>query len=500
MIATINARHWSTAHQVAFALFLVALVIRGIVLVFTMEIGGDGPARAVWAYSWSSSPRILEPHIWLPGWVYLTGLATMLVGDPLNSGRMLNVILGSLTVPALYQLTRTIHGDKTAIISSTILTVLPAHVALSATTLGEIALIFGVVTGTMFVVLAAETTKRPRALYLLLCLMCMIVAITTRYEAWLLIPVLPAYYFWKTRRRIESAILLAGLSIFPMVWMGVSYFSLGELLPIYAAAIDVSNPTGFVRTGYLLIQRAQSILGWPLVICSAWGLWLVAKQVWSRALSIDESLFLVISLLIGLFTVKFALDRGFMMYSRYCLFAFVLFLPFAALPIVRHFTRPRALLLSMAIVILGSWVSVKLFPYNMYVTSKDRLGADVAALSDWLQGSNYKDDAVVMTPISGWAWYMYLFDPDVPLDGAFPNVSQKYMMIAYWVNDSKLQDFIKNQEPRILITRLNDRDAPDRARLESLLGYSLTNDSLIHTQNKLQVFQLASPVQPEPDK
>ena len=59
-------------------LTILAALIRTAVLLATVDTPGDGPVRALAAYSWSQAPHLVRHGIWLPGFLYLTGLVSYL--------------------------------------------------------------------------------------------------------------------------------------------------------------------------------------------------------------------------------------------------------------------------------------------------------------------------------------------------------------------------------------------------------------------------------------
>src|ERR687892_1536148 len=75
-----------------------AFVLRLMPLVFFVDSPGDGPARAVGAYIWSRCPYIGIPDHRYLGFIYLAGIFSVPFDSPLFSARILNFILGTLTV------------------------------------------------------------------------------------------------------------------------------------------------------------------------------------------------------------------------------------------------------------------------------------------------------------------------------------------------------------------------------------------------------------------
>lgn len=131
------------------SLLLTAFVLRLFVLLSSVDIPGDGPARALFAYNWSQSPYIqTSGRNWLPGFMYLAGLFSFLVSMPLVSTRILNLIIGTLTVPLFYALVHRVYGRAPGLFSAAVLALFPLHAGLSASSLTEASFLFAIIAGT----------------------------------------------------------------------------------------------------------------------------------------------------------------------------------------------------------------------------------------------------------------------------------------------------------------------------------------------------------------
>jgi 4-amino-4-deoxy-L-arabinose transferase-like glycosyltransferase len=146
----------------------LALSLRLVALTHWIDAPGDGVVYAKVADDWARSPYLPIHEIfskWLPGYVALTGLFGILVPDPWISPRILNVILGTCSVPVFFLLVRTVYGPVVALFSALFLAVLPLHVALSATSMPDVSIVVEILAGTALLIRAAEGTK-TRTLYL----------------------------------------------------------------------------------------------------------------------------------------------------------------------------------------------------------------------------------------------------------------------------------------------------------------------------------------------
>jgi 4-amino-4-deoxy-L-arabinose transferase-like glycosyltransferase len=211
------------------ALFCAAFALRLAVVLFTSSVPGDGPGRASAGYIWARAPHFVTYGNWLPGYPYLVGLFSFIFEDPLLSSRILNLGLGTLTIPLFYLLLRKIYDPLTALISAALLTFFPLHIGMSGGSLSEVSFAFEVIAGTLLLIISSEKeVTRSRIFYLASALLFLCLAIMSRYEIWVLIPIFPLYYFLKTRRTLESCLILAVLFLFPFMWSLNTYIHVGD--------------------------------------------------------------------------------------------------------------------------------------------------------------------------------------------------------------------------------------------------------------------------------
>ena len=146
-------------------LFTLSAVVRLLIMVLFEEAGGDGPIRAHYAYLWSKNPYIQAYGVWPPGFMYLSGIFNLFLSNALFSTRILNVILGSLTIPFFYLLVSRVYERKTALLSSGLLMLFPLHVAISGTSLTEVSVVFEVIAGIYFSIIGSEAIGSRKILY-----------------------------------------------------------------------------------------------------------------------------------------------------------------------------------------------------------------------------------------------------------------------------------------------------------------------------------------------
>src|SRR5215204_2526364 len=103
---------------------LIALIAAGAVIriasfFLSQDAGGDALARARLTANWLQNFR-LEFHfdVWLPLHFWMMAAVSTLVGSVELGCRLLSLVLGIASIPALFALTRELDGHKPAIFST----------------------------------------------------------------------------------------------------------------------------------------------------------------------------------------------------------------------------------------------------------------------------------------------------------------------------------------------------------------------------------------------
>lgn len=477
-------RRLSEKYESLFLICLVsvAFVLRLMGIIFYIDVPGDGPTRAIIAYNWFQSPYFSTHGAWPPGFMYLAGIFHFLVGDPVVSTRILNLILGTLTVPFFYLLVRKVYGPSAAVFSALILVILPLHVALSATSLTEASFLFEMIAGMVFLIIASERIK-GQMLYLSLSLLCIYLALMTRYEAWPLIPLFPSYYFWKTRKAPIAILILLILLSFPATWILGNYLHTGDLFYGFSAAKIGAEAVGaqvvdLVSAIKIIGRKTITHLGWIISIAVACGVILQLIQAIKGKIDMERTLFTLVIFIFWSVMLYFAMVRGSSLFDRYLLFGIVMALPFAAFPFISHFNAYRQWLGVVTLVAIAS-LGVSMFSHRtfMYVTQKQP--SEIKKIAAWLQDSSYSDDPVLLTKMGWQSTYLPLY---------LPEVASRYLIVSFWVEDSTVKEFLRDQKPSILITREGDEEF--QSRIEALLGREISIEELVYKEGSINVFVL----------
>jgi hypothetical protein len=475
---------WIQKHVLIILIILPisALIIRFGAFIIFCELTGDGPTRAIQAYNWSKSPFFLTHGVWLPGFIYLSGIFTYLINNPLISVRILNMILGSLTILFFYLLVRSIYDKFIAILSSSILTVLPLHIGLSVTSLTEVSFIYEFIAGTYFLILASENHSNKKLIHLFVSLVMLCLSTMTRYESWILIPLFPCYYFWKTKRKFESTIILLILIVCPVLWMVGNYHHTGSLLPGFSAALQATEqgpkPESLARALLRLGSLSRAHMFWVLPIISVFGFFFNLILAIKKRLNAKQLLYFLIACFTYIFIIKFTMDRGKTLWSRYLLFSMILALPFAAYTIRMLFYNLNRLIVIFIVLglILSPIASQLIYQKNLYLLKSH--SPDIIDLAVWLKSSKYHDVYVLSTKLNWDASLLPLY---------FPEISRKHFIVSGWASDQGIQKFLNNK-PSLLVFRQGDEKY--KLRIEKIIGKKVMKEDLIKKIGKLHIYEI----------
>jgi 4-amino-4-deoxy-L-arabinose transferase-like glycosyltransferase len=468
-------------------LVLAGFALRLMVLIFWVDIPGDGPTRAIMAYNWANSPHISTHGNWLPGFMYLAGICAVIINDPLLAARILNLIIGTLTIPLFYALLTRVYGQAPALFGSSILAFLPLHIGLSASSLTEVSFLLEIIAS---IVLLIKATEKTTTEFLFLCssLVCLGLAVMTRYEAWLLIPLFPYYYYWKTRKLSTAAVIAVSLLVFPGLWLISNYLYFGDLLPAFSSNTKTApkvwdvQKVGLSGAVGIVAHISASHLGWILFLAITLGAIQQLSQAAKGKLDQDRVLYLMVTGIIWASMISFTMFRGRSLHDRFLLAAFIMALPIGVLPITGYLGSYRTWL---SLVILTGLASVAVASFyhrpEVYVTRKQP--HEIRKLAYWLKESPYRNDAILLTEIGWRSTYLALYHPQI---------GSRILVVSPYIQDSGLEHFLKNRQPSLLIT--HDRDNGSRARIERFLGWRIQLDRLVHREGSIDVYALKTKV------
>ena len=474
------------------SLLLMAFCVRLLAFIISIDSPGDALTYAIWAYNWAESPHVIDHDIFLPGFNYISGIFSFIVHDPWVSTRILNLLIGTLTVPVFYLLICRVFDSSTAIFSASILVFLPLHVGLSDSSMMEVTNFFEIISGVTLLIKATESKKR-QALYLSVSLFCFCLALMTRYESWLLIlPLVPSYYYLKRRRLVTAILIMMILAIVPATEMLTNYLNSGDLLPGYSTALTAGPNIMPQASAYypkvdldsalkILVVKSINQLGLIMFITILCGGVLQFDQTIRGKISSERILYVLMLSIFWAFMLYFCMGRGKHLWDRYLLIGLVMSAPLALLPLNRcwkNYRRWIGIIIFVAIFsVVFNFLSQRPI---IYITRKQP--TEIIKLTAWLKKSSYRDDAILLTKLRWESKYLPLY---------FPETGPRHLVFSHWTKDAKIQDFLKNCQPSILISC--DEDLVYQSRLEPFLGMKIQEDSMVHSEGYIRVYALRTP-------
>jgi hypothetical protein len=463
------------------SLTLLALVIRLGVFAATVDMPGDATTRAIGAYAWSKKPAVYFHGVWLPAFRYAAGLFSLAVEDPKHSSRLLNVIIGTATIPTFYGLIRAVHGASPALLATCLLTVLPLHVGLSASSQPEASFLLSIVAGTLLLIGAARSTSR-RGVRLACGLFFLLVAEATRYEAWVFAPVVIGYYFFTTRAVSTSILIALVLATVPVGWTVGNYLESGRAFIGFSAAARATEE-GATAVGVFTAMRAIAYqakvqLGWLLPLAALSGALIELVRIVRRRSDAGRVLYLGLLALYWIGVLQFSMSRGGLVWSRYFLFGFATLLPLAAIPFERYVgQRVGRIVLYLVLMLAPLALSVSYYRPDVNVTRDEPTA--IKDLAAWLRTSPYRDHAMIVTRMDWYSSYLPVY---------FPEAYDRIFVFHFWKRDQAVVDFFRKQRPYLLIT--SAEDGPYQARIEALLRMKLGACPVVHAQGDITVFDV----------
>lgn len=458
-----------------------ALAVRVIVALLTIDVPGDGPSHAANAYGWCQHPYFEWSGLWLPGNMYLAGLFTMIYPNPLVMPRVMNIVLGTMTIPLFYLLVREFYDVTVAMLAALALAAFPLHIDLSASSLTEPEFLFFVIAALLCLKRAVASDNMDLRLVALF-VIALVGAEMTRYEGWAIAPLALGYLFWRTRNlRMTIGVALA-LSLFPAIWMIASYQAAGN--PLHGLDVSVHSNAEIVgvkfRTArWIAYIRVTAILGRVLLIAAVAALLRELWRLMRRRISVDQAGYALFVAALWTMIIAMAPVRGWSLGSRLLLLGCTLLLPFAVMLLVEIFGRSRYGLAAVVLIIVVSYVMVYRGMQKPSVTRE--MPTDIIAVARWLQSSPYRNDAVLLTKMKWQSTYLGLYDP---------GVSGHWLIVSEWAADAQVRRFAQ-QKPALMITREEDGDY--RARAERLLGLAITPDRRVYRAGPIEVFDISAP-------
>ena len=213
---------------------LLAVALPRVAVFFVNEnLGGDAIARTWLAHRWLAAPHLITSFDggakqFGPLHIYLLAGAEFIWPSLLHAGRVVSLVAGVLTAWPLFFFTRRRFGENAATLAVLGLTGWGLHVQCSTTSASEALNLLWVMSAVAAFDLAAENPRAGWWAALFLNLAC-----ATRYDSWLLVPLLVVAQGARTRRVWPSFAFGAAASVFAVSWLIGNFVARGDpLFPI----------------------------------------------------------------------------------------------------------------------------------------------------------------------------------------------------------------------------------------------------------------------------
>ncbi|MEW6430524.1 MAG: glycosyltransferase family 39 protein [Myxococcota bacterium] len=215
------------------ALALVVLLPRLAVFPWNENLAGDAIVRTWLAHGWLGQPHLIGSFAqgslqFGPLHLYLLALAELVVPALEHSGRVVSFVAGALTAVPLFSLTRRLFGRPAAAWAVVGFGLWGLHVQVSTTAASE-ALNLSLVTSALALVQAWRDEGRREAL--LGAALALNLACATRYDSWLLVPLVAATVAWHCRSLPAGAWFAVASSAFSVPWLVGNWLDEGH--PLY---------------------------------------------------------------------------------------------------------------------------------------------------------------------------------------------------------------------------------------------------------------------------
>ena len=188
---------------------------------------GDTGTRLYMSFEWAKSPQFFEGYDWLPLHFYLLGTVIAVFHDTIWAPRILTLLIGTLSIAPFYFLVKRVFGISTAVISTLVFAVLPAHILLSVITLSEAPFVLFLLLSALFIFKYIQF-QRPHHFFLAILFISCINFI--RFEGWVFTALYTAVLFFNgiPLRKVVRFVLY--VSIIPAFVMLASFIGTGNPL------------------------------------------------------------------------------------------------------------------------------------------------------------------------------------------------------------------------------------------------------------------------------
>jgi hypothetical protein len=381
------------------------------------NLHGDAIARTWLAHLWLQHPHVIGSFDqggmqYGPLHLYLLAVAEWLWPSLLHAGRVVSLLAGVASTFPLFALTRRLFGVDAAVLAVVGLAAWGLHIQCSTTSASE-ALNLLLVLGALERLSAWLETRVARDA--LLAALLLNLACATRYDSWLLVPVLAAVVGWRSRSLLTTLWFGAASSAFAAGWMFGNQVDRGSALYVFHYIDD------FHRAWFPSEEAIWGPLRYRLLCLGFWpGAALLTLSPWVAVAGLvglvrawragtARWLVLVVVLPAAMYTFRSVALSSFAPLARFTVKEVALLLPFAwlgAQPLLMRLGAWRPRVLALAAVATASWtLGLGLFCFRgegawqrtlSSIAPTSTIDAEARGVSDWLQAHADEPGSVII--------------------------------------------------------------------------------------------------------
>ncbi len=248
-----------TERRIFLAILAFYIALRVVVFISSdngIDFHHNAYDRGLFVQKWIDDFRIVPDVSYGPVHFYLVGAAMMVLPDPVLAPRLLALLSSIVVFFLIYKLTRRLYGPWEAIVAGILVTLHPHGVRLSVVGL-EMMPYAMILIGAFYTLHCFWTAKNKWGWALLAGFLFTLTA-ATRFEAWVVLPVVCVAALIKDWK--SGLVFCLAASVFPAAWMGYHYHLYKE--PFHFLGI-AGNIAGVHMGKQPLWWR---MFGWPLIM------------------------------------------------------------------------------------------------------------------------------------------------------------------------------------------------------------------------------------------
>jgi 4-amino-4-deoxy-L-arabinose transferase-like glycosyltransferase len=373
-------------------LLIVLLIKAGLAVLLLSEgytsIWQDDIARWCISHDWSKTPWFGKgDHVWLPMCFYIYGTFMKIIPNQLLAVRMASLLISFASLFSIYYITSSFVRNKSAgFWAALLLCFVPVHSWLSLTTMSDLIYIvfMGFSMGLFFSYLNfihAGDMRRARNRMILFSISCTGLT-ATRYEGWILTICLGLAFclHWIIARVYKKGIrwiwfwsVLAGMALFPLLWMASSWYELknplgffinqAKLNEHYAAFCNQTNSISEKLMRYP--KTIKEAMGGLLILCITGIISCFLQAGKKPVMAFGAGVCLLYFIMMEISSIIGGTSMGL---DRCILFFIFILIPFALVPLYYIHERKQ----NIKPVKYYTWIAVLALPFLPYTFNNIR--------------------------------------------------------------------------------------------------------------------------------